>query len=68
MFIGRLSWREFSVTADFGRTNGPFRMRAFDSDSETDDSVDDDEDDDDDSPVAAPPIGMEDQSRKALSR
>lgn len=35
-----ISWRELSVTADFGRTNAPFRMRAFDSDSETESSDD----------------------------
>lgn len=30
-----VSWRELSVTADFGRTSGAaFRMRAFDSDSD----------------------------------
>jgi hypothetical protein len=32
----RVSWRELSVTADFGRTTGPFIMRAFDSDSDED--------------------------------
>jgi hypothetical protein len=31
-----VSWRELSVTADFGRTTGPFIMRAFDSDSDED--------------------------------
>lgn len=49
-----LSWREFSVTADFGRT---FRMRAFDSDSESD------SDDDDEAPSVA---AIEDQ--KAIVR
>ena len=34
----RISWRELSVAADFGRKSGPFRMSAFDSDSEADSS------------------------------
>lgn len=45
-----VSWRELSVTADFGRTSGAaFRMRAFDSDSDETNSSDEDEDEADSS-------------------
>lgn len=47
----RLSWRELSVTADFGMKSGAFRMRAFDSDSETGSS---DEEGDSPAPTSTP--------------
>ena len=33
------SWKELSVTADFGRTGCPFRISAFDSDSDGDEDI-----------------------------
>ena len=34
--ICSFSWKELSVTADFGRSGCPFRISAFDSDSDND--------------------------------
>ena len=68
--ICRISWRELSVTADFGRKSGPFRMSAFDSDSETESS-----DEEGDSPARTSTdrgfgvgAGNDAQNRKATSR